>query len=347
MMSKAKAARWDDAGKLAVVDAPLASPSAGEVQLQIGSVGICGSDLHFYRGQFPPRAGVAPGHELAGTVSAVGEGVGHLKEGDLVGVEPLLRCGLCPFCGSGDYHVCQQRGLVGERVDGGMSERVNVPANTAYVTPSTLDAELAALAEPLACSVHGFNKVDLRGHQTVFIVGAGSIGLTAILAARANGAHVIVLARHPHQQKAATQLGAQEVIGDDEAGVQRMAELAQSQAIDVAVETVGGTGDTMLTAQRVLRPKGKLIVLGVFTQPQVRIDALQLALREIEIIGSMTYAASDGRADYQQALEVVADYADAARSLVTHRFALDDVNAAFATALDKSSRSIKVHINPN
>ena len=264
-----------------------------------------------------------------------------------MGVEPLLRCGLCPFCGSGDYHVCQQRGLVGERVDGGMSERVNVPANTAYVTPSTLDAELAALAEPLACSVHGFNKVDLRGHQTVFIVGAGSIGLTGILAARANGAHVIVLARHPHQQKAATQLGAEEVIGDDEAGVQRMAELAQSQAIDVAVETVGGTGDTMLTAQRVLRPKGKLIVLGVFTQPQVRIDALQLALREIEIIGSMTYAASDGRADYQQALEVVADYADAARSLVTHRFALDDVNAAFATALDKSSRSIKVHINPN
>ena len=346
-MATARAARWDDAGQLALSDQTLPPPAAGEVQIQIGSVGICGSDLHFYRGQFPPRAGVAPGHELAGTVSAVGAGVGHLKEGDLVGVEPLLRCGVCAFCASGDYHVCGERGLVGERVDGGMSERANVPANTAYVTPTAVDAELGALAEPLACSVHGFNKVDLRGHQTVFIVGAGSIGLTAILAARANGAHVIVLARHAHQQQAALKLGAQEIVGDDEAGVQRMQELARSQAIDVAVETVGGTGDTLLTAQRVLRPKGKLIVLGVFTQPQVRIDALQLALREIEIIGSMTYATSDGRADYRQALEVIADHADAARTLVTHRFALDDVNAAFATALDKSTRSIKVHINPN
>ena len=346
-MTTAKTARWDSAGRLAVAEKTLPAPAAGEVQIAIGSVGICGSDLHFYRGQFQPRAGITPGHELAGTVAAVGAGVGHVKEGDLVGVEPLLRCGICPFCASGDYHVCQQRGLVGEGIDGGMSERANVPANTAYATPSAVDAEVGALAEPLACSVHGFNKVDLRGHQTVFIVGAGTIGLTAILAARANGAHVVVLARHAHQQEAARRLGADEVIGDDEAGVERMQELARAQAIDVAVETVGGTGDTLLTAQRVLRPKGKLIVLGVFTQPEVRINALHLAVREIEIVGSMTYAASDGRADYQQALDVMADYAEVARTLVTHRFALDDVNAAFAAALDKSTRSIKVHLNPN
>ena len=178
-------------------------------------------------------------------------------------------------------------------------------------------------------------------------MGAGSIGLTAILAARANGADVVVLARHRHQQEAALRLGATEVVGDDDAGAERMRELARLQAIDVAVETVGGAGDTVLTAQRVLRPKGKLVVLGVFTQPEVRIDALQLALLEIEVVGSMTYAASEGRADYQTALEVIADYADVARTLVTHRFALDNVNSAFGAALDKSTRSLKVHINPN
>ena len=345
-MATAKTARWNDAGELTVGEKAVDAPAPGHVQLAIGSVGICGSDLHFYRGQFPPRAGVTPGHELAGTVVAAGAGVRHVKEGDLVGVEPLLRCGLCPFCASGDYHVCDDRGLVGERIDGGMSELANVPVNTAYKAPAGVDAELGALAEPLACSVHGFNNVDLRGHQTVFVVGAGSIGLTAILAARANGADVIVLARHPHQQEAALRLGATEVVGDDDAGAERMRELARLQAIDVAVETVGGTGDTVLTAQRVLRPKGKLVVLGVFTQPEVRIDALQLALREIEVVGSMTYAASEGRADYQTALEVIADHADVARALVTHRFALDDVQAAFGAALDKSTRSLKVHINP-
>ncbi len=346
-MKTAKTARWNDAGELTVGEKSVPAPSPGEVQVAIGSVGICGSDLHFYRGQFPPRAGITPGHELAGNVTALGAGVRHVKEGDLVGVEPLLRCGICPFCASGDYHVCQQRGLVGEAIDGGMSELANIPANTAYKTPDGIDAELAALAEPLACSVHGFNKVDLRGHQTVFVVGAGSIGLTAILAARANGANVVVLARHRHQQDAARRLGATEVIGDDDAGAERMKELARQQAVDVAVETVGGRGDTLLTAQQVLRPKGKLVVLGVFTQPEVRINALHLALREIEIVGSMTYAASAGRADYQTALEVVAHYADVARTLVTHRFALDDVNDAFGAALDKSTQSLKVHIKPN
>jgi len=342
-----KAAQWNESGQLSVAEKSVPNPAAGQVQIAVGSVGICGSDLHFYRGQFRPRAGVTPGHELAGTVTAVGGEVHGLKEGDVVGVEPLLRCGACPFCASGDYHVCQQRGLVGEAIDGGMSERVNVPANTVYRTPSNVDAELGALAEPLACSVHGFDKVDLRGHQTVFIVGAGSIGLTAILAARANGSQAIVLARHAHQQEAARRLGASEVVGDDEAGRERMAELARQQAIDIAVETVGGSGDTLLAAQGVVRPKGKLVVLGVFTQPEVRINALLLALREVEIVGSMTYAASEGRADYQTALEVIADYADVARSLVTHRFALDDVNDAFGAALDKSSQSLKVHVKPN
>ena len=139
-----------------------------------------------------------------------------IKEGDIVGVEPLLRCGICSFCVSGDYHVCGERGLVGENEDGGMSDLANVPANTVFTAPSGVDPELGALAEPLACSVHGYHKVGLRGHETVFIVGAGTIGLTAILAARANGSRVIVLARHPHQQEAARRLGADEVIGEDE-----------------------------------------------------------------------------------------------------------------------------------
>ncbi len=346
MTKMARSARWTGPRKLELRESRLPPPGVGQVQLAIKSVGICGSDLHFYRGDFSPRPGITPGHEMAGTVSAVGAGVKHVQEGDLVGVEPLLRCGFCPFCASGDYHVCSERGLIGENMDGGMSEFATVPANTAFKAPAGVDAELAALSEPLACSVHGFNKVRLRGHETVFILGAGTIGLTAILAARANGAHTIVLARHPHQQEAARTLGADEVIGDDEAGVTRMKELKKAQAVDVAVETVGGRGDTLLQAQRMVRPKGRVLLLGVFTTPTVNINALHLALREVEMIGSMTYSASNGRADYQIALDVMASYADAGRKLVTHHFALDDVNTAFETALDKSNRSIKVHLNP-
>ena len=193
-------ARWSDVGQLEVADVALVPPAHDEVQIEIGSAGICGSDLHFFRGDFPARMGGTPGHEFGGTVSAVGADVKHVKEGDLVGVEPLLRCGMCPFCISGDYHVCADRAVIGEKHNGGMAQFTTVPGLVAFKAPQGIDAELVALAEPLACSVHGFDKVHLRGHETVFILGAGSIGLTAILAARANGAHTIVLARYPHQQ---------------------------------------------------------------------------------------------------------------------------------------------------
>jgi threonine dehydrogenase-like Zn-dependent dehydrogenase len=338
--------RWNQDLSLGITRSTAVDPGPGEVQLAVGSVGICGSDLHFYRKDFPARAGVVPGHEFAGIVSAVGKGVKYLAEGDLVGVEPLTRCGQCVFCLSGDYHICVDRALIGERYDGGMSEFAVVPAITAFKAPTGVDGELAALAEPLACSVHGFAKVRLRGNETVFILGAGSIGLTAVIAAKACGAKVIVLARHPHQQAAARRLGADEVIGEDEAGDARVADLRKSMAIDVAVETVGGKGDTIGKAQQVLRPKGRLLVLGVFSVPRVTINPLQLALREIEIVGSMTYSASDGHADYDTALNILADYRDVARTLITHRFRLDEVSQAFATALDKSSQSIKVHMNP-
>ena len=346
MALKGKAARWTDGGTLAVTERAVRAPTVGEVQVAVGSAGICGSDLHFYRGDFPATPDLAPGHEIGGIVSAVGANVNHVKEGDLVGIEPILRCGFCRFCASGDYHVCGDRGLVGQGVDGGMSEYVNTPANTVFPAPRGLDAEAVALAEPLACSVHGYDKARLKGAETVFIVGAGSIGLTAILAARAQGANVIVLARHPHQRDAALNLGATEVLGEDEAGQARMKELVTDGAIDVAVETVGGHGDTLALAQGMVRPKGRVIVLGVFTVTEAKVNPLHLAINEVEIIGSMTYAANEGRADYAVALEVVAQYAQEARSLVTHRFALDDVNNAFDAALDKSSRSIKVHLRP-
>ena len=342
-----KSVRWTEQRKLALAEMEARDPGPGEVQVAVASAGICGSDLHFYRGEFEARPGIVPGHEVAGTVAAAGAGVRHVREGDLVGIEPLLSCGACGFCLTGNYHVCTERGLVGENAGGGMSELMTVPARTAYRAPAGADGEVIALAEPLACSVHGYAKVNLRARETVLIIGAGTIGLTALIAAKASGAHTLITARHPHQQEAARRLGADEVLADDPAGHRRLEELAAQRVVDVAVETVGGRGDTLLQAQLAVRPKGRLLLLGVFTVPTVAIDPLRLAAREVEIVGSMTYSASNGRADYQIAMEIVAEQAAAARSLITQRFPLAAVRDAFGAALDKSSHSIKVHINPN
>ena len=347
IVSSYAAVEWTDQRDLQIVERKVEVPANDEITIAVESAGICGSDLHFFRGDFSPRPGTTPGHEFAGRVVQVGRDVSIHREGDLVGVEPLVRCGMCEFCLTGDYHVCQSRSLVGEGQHGGMSQRATVPAAIAYPVPSAVDAEGAALAEPLACSVHGFRKIGLQGHETVFIVGAGTIGLTAILAARAVGARVIVLARHPHQQEAASRLGAVEVLSEDEESKKRISDLIAGNAIDVSVETVGGKAETLWQAQQVLRPKGKLIVLGVFTGGLVPINALHLAIKEIEMVGSMTYNAKDGHVDYEIALEVVGGFLTEIKSLVSHRFNLSSANDAFRTAADKSTQSLKVHFNPN
>jgi (R,R)-butanediol dehydrogenase/meso-butanediol dehydrogenase/diacetyl reductase/L-iditol 2-dehydrogenase len=356
-MTQIRAARWKSALELEISTVELDGPSAGEVQVSIQSAGICGSDLHAFRNATGlwEAGGLVPGHEIAGVVSAIGAGVSHVREGDVVGIEPLLRsvvCGTCRYCLSGEYQVCTANGLpgggiYGEKVDGGMREMGTFPGPAVFLVPSGVDAELAALAEPLACSVHGYEKIGLRANQTVLIVGAGTIGLTALLAAKAAGSHAIITARHPHQQDAARRMGADEVIGDDEAGRARLDELAAQEAIDVAVETVGGRADTLIQAQHAVRRMGTVIVIGIFTDRLATIDALDMALREVQMVGAIIYGAPTGKAEYAMALDMLADNVDTARTLITHRFPLTEANEAFAIALDKSSNSIKVHINPN
>ena len=182
-----------------------------------------------------------------------------------MGVEPLLRCGSCKHCAAGRYNQCQVAGgLIGMAVDGGMAQQVIAPQQAVFAAPQGIDGELAAIAEPLACSVHGFEEAKLAAGETVLVIGAGSIGLTAQLAAQAYGAQTIVLARYPHQQQLARDLGAAEVIGDDDAGKQRLAELAADDAIDVVAECVGGHADTIRTSVDAVRRLGRVVVLGVF-----------------------------------------------------------------------------------
>lgn len=342
-------AAWTAERDLQVIDEPVPAPAEGEVIVDVVNAGICGSDLHWYRGDFSPQAGRSPGHEIGGIVSAVGAGVDGLREGDVVGVEPLLRCGACRHCDAGRYNQCQVAGgLIGIAQDGGMAQQVRAPAVAVFPAPAGVDGELAALAEPLACSVHGFAEAKLEAGETVLVIGGGTIGLTAQLAAQAMGASVIMLARYPHQRDSARSLGAVEVFGEDEAGRRRLAELAADDAIDVVAECVGGKADTIRTSVAAVRRLGRVIVLGVFAIDSAGFNPFTLLGREITMIGAVTYAAPGGRApDYQRALEYLPGCADDARSLITHRFGLAEVNKAFRTALDKSSRSIKVHLTPN
>lgn len=321
--------------QVAVRDTETPKPAPGEVLLRVRACGICGSDLHFYDGSFPVTADTSMGHEFAGEIAELGEGVSGIAVGDRVAIEPAIRCMRCEYCSSGRYHLCRKRDLTPP--SGALAEYITVPAYMACRLPDEVDFEIGALTEPLAVAIHGLHLVNVRAGERVLVMGCGTIGLMAVLGARAMGAEVIAVYRHDHQGEAALNAGAARIVRDGETqGLER-------QAIDVVIETVGGKAPTMAQALGIVRPGGRICVLGIFSQPAT-VNPLGLVLKEVTMAGGIQYCRPGLRSDFDTALAVLRDNPERARSVITHRFPLARAAEAFATAADKSTKSLKVQV---
>jgi len=335
------AAFCTEPGRIELREIPRPEPTPGRVIVKVRNCGICGSDLHYYHGHLPAPA-VCPGHEMSGEVAEVGAGVDGFAPGDRVAIEPAITCGRCPGCRGGNYQLCAEFQILGTHAAGGFAEYVEIPAYALFKLPGDLDWATAALTEPLAVGVHGIRLGNVRLGDRVLVLGAGTIGLLAALAARAAGAaEVLITARHPHQRQAAERLGATPFSegGDD------LQAYAFEHPIDVTVETVGGEADTLSQAIYCTRPGGSVVVLGLFTG-QSQINALVLMLKEIRLIGSIMYGRQGPRADFDVALEVLRQNREAAATLITHRLPLRQIGDGFRIAADKKEKSIKVTIEP-
>lgn len=324
------------------IDPP--APGAGEVLVRVRNVGICGSDLHFFRGEFPLPPDFILGHECAGEVQALGDGVTGFTQGQRVAIELFTVCLTCAQCRSGNYHLCPRRKASGINAPGGLREYMVVPHYALYPLPDEVDCELGALVEPLAVGVHGLRLVDLRFGDRVAVLGAGTIGLLAAAAAKAMGAaHVAIAARHPHQQAMAQAIGVDAVYEATPAGAAKMA--AELGGPDVVVETVGGHADTLQQALTLVGVGGRISVLGAFTQP-VQIHPIMFFIKEPRVVGSNCYGRPGRESDYEQAIEIMRRNTEMLRLLITHRYPLERITDAYAAADDKSSGAIKVHITP-
>jgi 2-desacetyl-2-hydroxyethyl bacteriochlorophyllide A dehydrogenase len=340
-MDRMRAARVIGPGQIAVEEVARPEPGAGEVVLAVGACGICGTDLHWYHGEFiqPQRC---PGHEIAGTVAMAGAGVTSLKEGDRVTVEGFSSCGACRWCLAGDYHYCTGLRMFGMNLDGGFADYLAMPARHCFAV-GAMDLSTAALGEPLAVAIHGARISGLAIGQRVLVLGAGSIGLMAVLAARAGGAgEILVTARRPQQKAAARALGADRVFDDsDEAALYAA---ALESPIDLVIESVGGAAPTLDVAVRAVRPGGTVCLLGVYTKP-IAFPALIAVGRELTIRGSLVYNRSGSRADFDVAVDLLQRHgALLAETMITHRYPLERIGDAFETAADKKRGSIKVTI---
>jgi threonine dehydrogenase-like Zn-dependent dehydrogenase len=332
-------------GTFEIRDLPRPKPGPGQVLVGVRSCGICGSDLDWFAGPFPPPA-VPPGHEIAGEVVEIDDEAGEIGLGDRVAVEPLVVCGRCPACRTGDYQICSAIEFLGVSRDGGFADYVAVPRERIHPLPVELDFAVGGLAEPAAVSVHGVRLGNVAGGDRVLVLGAGTIGLLCVMAARAAGAaEVAITARHPHQAEMAGRIGASRVFRASREGSRERAEWSRDGLPDVVLETVGGGGESLNDAIRSVRPGGAVVLLGIFpSSPPC--DALSLVVKEVRMLGALTYGCRGGRSDFELALEMMASNAPVVRDLVTHRFELGRIREAFETAADKTRGAIKVAVTP-
>jgi 2-desacetyl-2-hydroxyethyl bacteriochlorophyllide A dehydrogenase len=310
-----KAIRSADGG-VAVVDLD-EPPGVGEL-LRMKATSVCGSDLTYIR----LGSRKILGHELAGLT----------EDGTPAVVEALYGCMECEQCKSGAYNLCPTHGqrALGVTADGGMCELFRVPRARLVALPPGLELQDASIVEPASVSWHALRLAGTGPGTKVAVVGAGAVGLLAVAGALRMGADEVALeARHPFQRDAGDRLGARVgVLGE----------------YDVVIEAAGTAASLTRCGELVAR-RGTIVVPGVHLGP-LQVEWMPLFHKEARIIPSLGYCAHNGRREMDDAAAMLADDPDIARTVITHRFPIEDAAEAFRVAGDRTTGAIRVVIEP-
>lgn len=318
------------------IDDPVPGPH--DVLVRPRAVGICGSDLHALAGHHPfIDLPCAPGHEVAGVVEAVGEAVEDYRPGDRVLVEPNLVCGHCPYCTSGRYNLCDHLAVFGCQTSGAMADRFTIPATRLHHVPDGLDDRAAALVEPLSTGTHAVRGVgDLTG-RTVAVLGAGSIGLLTMLAAKAAGAAAVAVTDlAPGKRDRAARVGADVVVDAADAAAVTIVRDGLGGRPDVTFDCVAVQTTTDQAVQLALKG-GTIVVVGVPVGP-VQIPLPLIQDRELVIRGTAMFV----REDVQRAIELIEEGLVPVHEIVTATLPFDQGVEAFALAGTESQVKVQL-----
>jgi L-iditol 2-dehydrogenase len=325
-------------------DMPEPKPAKGEIKIKVHAAGICGTDVHILKDEYPAKFPVVMGHEYSGVIHEVGEGVTAFKPGDrVVSLTAVVTCGSCKYCSEGLLMLCSERLSIGSGVNGAFAEYLTVPANLAFKIPDGVSLDEAAACEPLACVVRGvIERGNVKPGDYVYVSGPGLIGQLTMQVAAASGAKVVMAGTSTDMErlKLAASLGASEtIIVDKEDVLKRAEEITEGQGFDVAFECSGAapSADTCL---KVLKKTGYYGQVGLFGK-KVEFDHDLALMKEINITNS--YASE--RTSWEIALRLLKFKLVNITPLLGPFIPLEDWKKAFDMAINKEG--YKIMLKPN
>lgn len=312
-------------------------PSVGQVQIRVSHCGICGTDLHVFHGRMDHRVKLPQiiGHEMSGTVEAVGNDVADWKPGDRVTVRPLDSCGACPACKAGHSHICMNLKFIGIDSPGAMQELWTVPAHTLHRLPANLSLAQAALIEPISVACHDVRMGEVKAGEYVVVLGGGPIGLLIGLVARAAGARVLVSEINQYRIQLAKSFGLEAVDPRSTDLVSLIAEQTGGAGADVVFEVSGANAAAEIMT-KLARTRGRIVMVAIHSQP-TPVDLFRFFWRELRLTGARVYEPQD----FEQAIELAAAGTIPLDKIITKTVGLEDLGAAFRE-MDSGGEVMKI-----
>ena len=338
-----KAAVYNGLKDLRITEIPIPEIGENDVLVKVKACGICGTDIHIYEGAEGAAACVPPtvlGHEFSGVIDKIGKSVTGLKVGDRVVVDPNDQCGYCEFCKSGIGHYCENMIGYGTTADGAFAEYCAVRAKQVYKISDSLSFEVASLAEPVSCCLHGADLAGILPGSTAMIIGGGPIGLIMMQLVKLAGANTIILLEPVEsKRKIAKSLGATLTIDPISEDVQAILDQNGIKNINTVVECVG-LKNTMLDAIRFAGKCGTVVLFGL-TAPdcEISIKPFEIFKKEIKITASYINPYTMDRA-----ISILQSGAIQADPIIAGTLPLDEIGKAFENG--EIRRNGKIIIQP-
>lgn len=330
------ATQYEGGRTFSVVERAAAAPGRGEVRIKVAYCGVCGTDVHIYHGMMDQRVKIplTIGHEMSGTVDAVGEGVRGFSPGDKVVVRPLDDRGQKPS-DKGISHICEDLKFIGIDSPGAMQQYWNVPAFTLHKLPPEVDLRLAALTEPLAVACHDVRLSGLKQGEVAVVLGAGPIGMLVALVARKQGAEVIISELNPARIALARELGFTTVDPSSTSLVDFVREHTQNFMADVVFE-VSGVQPAVEVMTQVAGLRGRIVMVAIHGQPRM-VNLFQFFWKELQLIGARVYE----KVDYEAAIALLTAGELPLQALITGVEPLRNIQTVFEQ-IDQNPSGMKV-----